>query len=384
MSTRWKNNNNNRFSQFKGRHYFDSSSHDNDIESYRAPISNSDSSNDWRSTEDVSSSVSASNSSFSSSLYLNDAQVFRNYRSKHWKSNYKNKLSNNGGNKHTSFEKKKNKCRHSYGIICKRFNKDEYLVLHRRYSIGMEEMIRAKWELTDITLLRSLCTDMSMKEREEFSNITNFRNMWMSLQLKADDKMEIAESKIQTLLNGYRFDPLRRLILPDIAESANSVDAANSTISAISTISADTISVNWQKICDTCTTHYEKTPLEFPKGRREKKSKITDENETDIECAKREFFEETNITEDQYILHEEVAPLREKFIGINGCRYIYVYFLAEMKDNKDNVGLNLENKNQMNEVGEINWYSSDDILSMMRPCDKDRKQVFENALRNLR
>ena len=46
------------------------------------------------------------------------------------------------------------------------------------------------------------------------------------------------------------------------------------------------------------------------------------------------FQEETNITEDKYTILN-VSPLREVFTGINGYRYIYVYYLAVMKAGVD-------------------------------------------------
>ena len=59
------------------------------------------------------------------------------------------------------------------------------------------------------------------------------------------------------------------------------------------------------------------------KGRKNKK--IT---ETDLQCAMREFKEETGISSDKYTIINNIEPLTEIFTGTDGALYKYVYFIA--------------------------------------------------------
>jgi 8-oxo-dGTP pyrophosphatase MutT (NUDIX family) len=69
-------------------------------------------------------------------------------------------------------------------------------------------------------------------------------------------------------------------------------------------------------------TLYTEPEWGFPKGRR-------NINESDFECAKREFFEETSMPKDEVtILSPCVGPVEEVFHGLNKINYRHVYFVA--------------------------------------------------------
>ena len=69
-----------------------------------------------------------------------------------------------------------------------------------------------------------------------------------------------------------------------------------------------------------------------------------------------------------------------------------MYFIAEMKPpnsiniditkmpiDDDKVSIDFNNKEQTMEIGEINWYNKEQIISLMRPYNHSRKLVFEDA-----
>ena len=53
--------------------------------------------------------------------------------------------------------------------------------------------------------------------------------------------------------------------------------------------------------------------------------------ETDIDCAKREFEEETGLKPFQYNL-VSIKSFNESFFGSNNIRYKHVYYLGELLD----------------------------------------------------
>ena len=68
----------------------------------------------------------------------------------------------------------------------------------------------------------------------------------------------------------------------------------------------------------------------FPKGRRLRKKNYF-EQESDLECAKREFQEETSYEQDDYIILNEHDTYKEIFYGSDGILYAHVYFIALLK-----------------------------------------------------
>ena len=65
---------------------------------------------------------------------------------------------------------------------------------------------------------------------------------------------------------------------------------------------------------------------EIPKGRRNL-------NECDLDVAKREFEEETNLNPSQYTILNSISPIRERFIGTNNIKYDHIYYIAICKNN---------------------------------------------------
>jgi 8-oxo-dGTP pyrophosphatase MutT (NUDIX family) len=311
-----------------------SSSRSDSASSFRSSIFTSDASSDWRKRKPPENDTD------------DDSQVFRHYRSR-WKpvTKKKNKKKNNN-----------QKCRHSYGIICRNPKSDEYLAHRRKYSIGFEEMVRSNWDLSRLDLIESLCSDMSENERRELSNIENYHVLWSKMCIDENKKdpsssfFLYALEKLKTLIDGY--------YCPE-----------------------NQATISWEKICLGRITHYNKPALGFPKGRRERiVNSVNSVNgvngyENQLTCAKREFEEETGIGPYQYKILN-LKPLQEVFTGINGYKYIYVYYLAEILpgaefDPKKGIGCQ--------EVDEIDWYNYQTILSLLRPRDFSRRKIFKSA-----
>ena len=81
---------------------------------------------------------------------VDQGQVFRHYRSRHWKLSYRKKFHPRPHLPHFGTDvAERIKSRHSYGIICRRapskcVSGAQYLVQRRKHSIGLIEMVRSK------------------------------------------------------------------------------------------------------------------------------------------------------------------------------------------------------------------------------------------------
>jgi len=116
-------------------------------------------------------------------------------------------------------------------------------------------------------------------------------------------------------------------------------------------------------------TAWKETEWEFPKGRRNQKEK-------DLECALREFEEETGISRNKLIVIENIFPFEEIFIGSNHKSYKHKYFLALM-DTSDS-DIDPLNNFQITEVSKLEWKSIDKCLESIRPYNLEKKELIVN------
>jgi len=111
----------------------------------------------------------------------------------------------------------------------------------------------------------------------------------------------------------------------------------------------------------------------FPKGRRMK-------GESDIVCAIRECYEETNIPRAAFTVREDLT-FTETFTGTNNINYKHVYFVVILKDSKF---INLTQKftpSQRREISSIGWKTLTECKNITRPHYVERKQMISELER---
>jgi 8-oxo-dGTP pyrophosphatase MutT (NUDIX family) len=127
--------------------------------------------------------------------------------------------------------------------------------------------------------------------------------------------------------------------------------------------------VSLETLINGCSTAWLETEWEFPKGRRNFLEK-------DLDCALREFEEETGIQKKDLTIIENIVPFEEIFIGSNHKSYKHKYFLAFMDTNQAKP-ISLYNY-QQSEVSKIEWKSLDECLESIRPYNLEKKQLIIN------
>jgi len=113
----------------------------------------------------------------------------------------------------------------------------------------------------------------------------------------------------------------------------------------------------------------------FPKGRRMR-------GETDVQCAERECFEETNIPKEAYTIREDLT-FSETFTGTNNIKYKHVYFVALLKDS---TRFNLAQKftvSQRREISSIGWKTLAECKAVTRPHYIERKKMITELERTV-
>ena len=227
----------------------------------------------------------------------------------------------------------------SYGIILFRSSSRglEYLMIRRKNSFGYIDFIRGKYSPYNIHFLQNIINEMSVVEKDMILS-TSFENLWKQMwgtiqntQFKNEENASY--KKMELLKNGV-------------------------------TINDNTITL--KEIVENSSTNWTETEWEFPKGRRNGKEK-------DIDCAMREFEEETGIPQSKIKIIENILPFEEIFIGSNHKSYKHKYFLAYMDENEEL----LENF-QISEVSKLEWKTIDECLASIRPYNLEKIKIISN------
>ena len=104
--------------------------------------------------------------------------------------------------------------------------------------------------------------------------------------------------------------------------------------------------------------------------------------EIDIDCAVREFVEETGIKYKNLVVYRNVKPLEELYKGINGVLYKHVYYLAMVKDTEEaraNVE-NVERGGQYNfEVSNVKCFGLSECHRIIRPYYVSKLNVIKKG-----
>jgi 8-oxo-dGTP pyrophosphatase MutT (NUDIX family) len=228
----------------------------------------------------------------------------------------------------------------SYGIILFRTTLKgiQFLMIRRKDSFGYIDFIRGKYIPHNVEHLRSIFNEMSIVEKENI-RLNIFETLWSKMWGTTNIGNQF---KSEELSSQKKFDMLKTGI------------QVNDELVSINTLIASS------------TTEWKETEWEFPKGRRNFLEK-------DLDCALREFEEETGYLKDKIKIIENMMPLEEIFIGSNHKSYKHKYFLAFMEENEDI----LENY-QATEVSKLDWKTLEECLEAIRPYNLEKKQLILN------
>ena len=214
-------------------------------------------------------------------------------------------------------------------------NNSYFLLICRKDTFGYVEFIRGRYDVNDEDYLTQLFKEMSREERDRIQN-KDFDYLW--------NKMWINQQSQQ-----YRHEYERSKQL-------------------FETISKPNFPKNISYYDKKIPCLWSEPEWGIPKGRRNMK-------ESDLDCAKREFLEETGISESQYTILSHLKPIEETFVGTNDVRYKHVYYLAQCKEYID-LQLDKSNLDQMAEVSKIGWFTAKQAVNLFRPYNIEKIEMI--------
>ena len=230
----------------------------------------------------------------------------------------------------------------SFGIICYKIvnNNVKYIMIQRKDSLSFMEFVRGKYNIEDHEYLKQLFEYMTDNEKLMILN-NSFDNIWnytwsQNTHNNFKQTKEYLESKI-------KFDNIK-----NTSYFKNIIALKN------------------------YKNNYTEQEWGFPKGRKKIK-------ETDIDCAIREFCEETQLYKDDIQINNNIIPFQEIFFGTNNILYKHVYYIAKIV--KDDAKILIDNNcmEQIREVRALKWFSYNEVLDHIKNHNIERIKIFKKA-----
>jgi 8-oxo-dGTP pyrophosphatase MutT (NUDIX family) len=223
--------------------------------------------------------------------------------------------------------------------------KFEYLLIQRKHSIAYIDFIRGKYNIKKKSQMNMLFQSMTKTEKEKIRD-EDFNKIWSEVWIKSSNNNTYFQTEYKNAKK--KFEEIRN----------NGINTIN--IPLLLKINNNDNKLSWG----------------FPKGRRQI-------NETDINCAKREFQEETNYSyaSSDYTILEDLKTIEEEFIGSNGIAYKYVYYVSRSK-NKKPAYINSYNLSQISEIGNIIWVSYLDAREKLKD-NRRRLSILDKLQKKL-
>lgn len=206
------------------------------------------------------------------------------------------------------------------------------LMVKRKDSMAYMEFIRGKYDPSDSEYIQKLMKHMTKQEQDQIRT-EDFDTLWMKLWGVGRDTKS---TEYYTAKENYE-------------------------------------SINRKDLLDKSPSSFTDPEWGFPKGRRSK-------GESDLECAVREFWEETNIQSDAYTILPKVF-FTEIFTGTNNVQYKHVYFLALLTNSKLLPDEKSLTSMQRREVSQVGWKTLQQSKQITRPHYTERKKILSNLER---
>lgn len=209
-------------------------------------------------------------------------------------------------------------------------NKIKFLLIRRKHSLNFIEFIRGRYKIND---LKRLVNMFELMSNEEINLIRNndfdflWKNLWKKTSKYKMFQKEFNKSK-------KLFEQLKKNGILEKLVEINSL--------------------------------YDSPEWGLPKGRR-------NNFEKNIDCAKREFYEETNIENNKIVIFNNIHCLHENYKGNNNVNYRHIYYVSHLDEEVD-----IYNYNNI-EVSKIGWFTWEEAVELIRPYYKEKIEIINKV-----
>lgn len=220
-------------------------------------------------------------------------------------------------------------------LLNKTGNEMSVLMVRRKDSMAYMEFIRGKYEPDDPEYIKRLLVNMTINEQKLIEK-EEFDTLWSKLWGQGRDTHSIEYEIAKTNYN----------------------------------------KINRKQLISQATSVYVEPEWGFPKGRRSK-------GESDVECAMREFWEETNIPKEAYTVIDKLC-FTEVFTGTNNVNYKHIYYVAFIRDDSLVDITQKLTATQKKEVSAVAWKTLKECNEITRPHYVERKDIINKLERTIK
>ena len=238
-----------------------------------------------------------------------------------------------------------------------------YLMIRRKDTLGFVEFIRGKYPIYNKMYLQRLIDEMTMDEKRRLQTQT-FSELWINvwgeyLNSRYQNEEAISHDRFNLLKNGIK------------------INRGN----------GNSHNISLDDLIENSATRWTEPEWGFPKGRRNYQEK-------DIDCALREFSEETGYDASKLIVMQNIIPYEEIFMGSNVKTYKHKYYIAYFPLQNENeldplsyssLSANVHSpKFQKTEVSKMAWFSFDECIQHIRPYNLEKINILRNLNNSLK
>ena len=232
----------------------------------------------------------------------------------------------------------------SIGVIAFKFdntiNDFQFLMIRRKDTLGFMDFMRGKYSIYNKEYILNLLKEMTLGEKERLIS-SSFDTMWGELW---SGNPILQQYKNEENISREKFNALTSGIM-----TQNETYTLDELIK-ISNKNSKWVEPEWG----------------FPKGRR-------NHNENDMNCALREFVEETGYSQKNLYNIENIQPFEEIFMGSNYKSYKHKYYLMKMDGKMIDV-----TPFDKTEVSKIEWKTYKECIDCIRPYNLEKIALIKN------
>jgi 8-oxo-dGTP pyrophosphatase MutT (NUDIX family) len=233
----------------------------------------------------------------------------------------------------------------SNGIIAFRVNpggQKEYLMIRRKETLGFVDFVRGKYSVYNKDYIGNMICQMTMAEKKMLLE-DEFDDLWKHVWGKKEDESTYNNEEN---ISRDKFNQLRKGVYVKTAMH------------------------DLKHLVESDATKWQEPEWGFPKGRR-------NPNESDLDCASREFFEETGYANDKTAckIIENLTPYDETFIGSNYKSYRHRYFIMKMDYDYSHT-VECGEKENNSEISAMKWMSFLDCVNAIRQYNLEKRKLF--------
>ena len=229
-------------------------------------------------------------------------------------------------------------------------------MIRRKDTIGYVEFLRGKYNIHKYDYIIKLFDMMTKLEKDRILEIRDFDKLRTHLGMTKKNyiyknEYDSAKIKFNTLIN-------------------NTIMIKNEKMNNKVKLSQLEYLIKKSK------NIWKDTEWGLPKGRKHQK-------ETSINCAVREFLEETGIPKSDITVLVNIKPLEEIYTSFNNVKYRHIYYFARFLNENTTLTFNQNNKNQVNEISAIEWFGNEDANKCLRAYYNEKKEIIYKTFKTL-